>query len=32
MRLTRRGEIVAATGFGILTLLALGFAGWIQGG
>lgn len=31
MRLTRRGEIVTATGFGILTLLGLGIAGWIQG-
>jgi hypothetical protein len=31
MRLTRRGEIVTAIGFGVLILLGLGIAGWIQG-
>lgn len=30
MKLTRRGEIVAATGFTLLILAVMGFAGWVE--
>jgi hypothetical protein len=32
MRLTRRGEIVVATGFGILATIAILLTGWIEAG
>lgn len=30
MKLTRRGENVAATGFTLLILAVMGFAGWVE--
>lgn len=31
-KLTRRGMFLAQAGFVLLILLAMGFAGWIEGG